>query len=203
MIYTSHPTRRRTRMTGLSRRLVPLALLAVSAASAQSNNVTQQDATDPQRILRAETFVRPPATIERIIMAPRVDITFTTPSPDRKWFLKTAGAERGDILAYGKPHIYLAGIIVDTVANRSRTLTTSTRQQLMLVDPRTNVTRAIETPKGATSSSQSWSPNGAYVGYIANFEKESHVFVADAATGKSVQVTKTPLLGTLMTTFEW
>jgi dipeptidyl aminopeptidase/acylaminoacyl peptidase len=190
-------------MTGLSRRLVPLALAAASAASAQSNNVTQQDATDPQRILRAETFVRPPATIERIIMAPRVDISFTTPSPDRKWFLKTAGAERGDIRAYGKPHIYLAGIIVDTVANRSRTLTTSTRQQLMLVDPRTNATRAIETPKGATISAQSWSPTGTHVGYIANFEKESHVFVADAATGKAVQVTKTPLLATLMTTFEW
>ena len=97
-------------MNGLSRRLVPLALLVASAAAAQSNNVTQQDAWDAQRILKAETFVRPPANIERIIMAPRVDISFTAPAPDRKWFLKTAGAERGDIQAYGKPHIYLAGI---------------------------------------------------------------------------------------------
>jgi dipeptidyl aminopeptidase/acylaminoacyl peptidase len=190
-------------MTGLSRRLIPLALLAASAARAQSNSVAPQDATDLQRILRAETFVRPPATIDRIIMAPRVDISFTTPSPDRRWFLKSAGPERGDILAYGKPHIYLAGIIVDTVANRSRTLTTSTRRGLMLVDPRTNATRAIETPKGATISAQSWSPNGASVGYIANFDKESHVFVADATTGKAVQVTKTPLLATLVTSFEW
>jgi dipeptidyl aminopeptidase/acylaminoacyl peptidase len=190
-------------MTGLSRRLALFALLAASPAVAQSNNVTQQDSWDPQRILKAETFVRPPANIERIIMAPRVDISFTTPSPDRKWFLKTAGPDRGDILAYGKPHIYLAGIIIDTVANRSRSLTTSTRQQLMLVDPRTNATRAIETPKGATISAQSWSPAGTHVGYIANFEKESHVYIADAATGKSVQVTKTPLLATLMTSFEW
>src|SRR3954465_11356423 len=129
-------------MIGLSRRLIPLVLLAASTALAQTNNaVTQQDAWDPQRILKAETFVRPPANIERIIMTPRVDISFTTPSPDRKWFLKTAGAERGDILAYGKPHIYLAGLIIDTVANRSRTLTTSTRNQLILVDPRTNATK--------------------------------------------------------------
>jgi dipeptidyl aminopeptidase/acylaminoacyl peptidase len=189
-------------MTGLSR-LLSIALLAASTAAAQSNTVTQQDATDPHRILKAESFVRPPATIERIIMAPRVDISFTSPSPDRKWFLRTAGAERGDIVAYGKPHIYLAGIVIDTIANRSRSLTTSTRQQLLLVDPRTNATRAIETPKGATISAQSWSPAGTHVGYIANFEKESHVFIADAATGKSVQVTKTPLLATLVTGFEW
>jgi dipeptidyl aminopeptidase/acylaminoacyl peptidase len=191
-----------------------LATLALAAASlsrpsllpgqaASNNAVAQQDAWDPQRILKAETFVRPPANIERIIMAPRVDISFTAPSPDRKWFLRATGADRGDILAYGKPHIYLAGVIVDTVANRSRALTTSTRSQLVLVDPRTNATRQIETPKGASISSQTWSPTGTQVGYIANFDKESHVFVADVATGKSVQVTKTPLLATLMTTFEW
>jgi dipeptidyl aminopeptidase/acylaminoacyl peptidase len=190
-------------MTGLSRRLVPLVLFAASSALAQSNTVSQQDAWDPQRILKAETFVRPPANIERIIMAPRVDISFTAPSPDRNWFLKTAGAERGDILAYGKPHIYLAGVIIDTLANRSRSLTTSTRNQLFLVDPRTNATRAIETPKGASISAQTWSPAGTHVGYIANFEKESHLYVADVATGKSVQLTKTPLLATLMTGFEW
>jgi dipeptidyl aminopeptidase/acylaminoacyl peptidase len=41
------------------------------------------------------------------------------------------------------------------------------------------------------------------VAYIANFDDASHVFVADVATGKSVQVTKTPLLATLVTTLEW
>ena len=192
-------------MTGLSRRLVPIVLFATSVAGAQANNaaVTQQDAWNPERILKAETFVRPPANIERIIMAPRVDISFSAPSPDRSWFLKTAGADRGDLNAYGKPHIYLAGVIIDTVANRARSLTTSTRQQLILLDPRTNVSRVIETPKGATISAQSWSPTGTHVAYIASFEKESHVFVADAATGKAVQLTKTPLLATLMTGVEW
>jgi dipeptidyl aminopeptidase/acylaminoacyl peptidase len=191
-------------MTGLSRRLVPLVLFAASTAAGQSANaVTQQDAWDPQRILKTETYVRPRAAIERIIMAPRVDISFTSPSPDRKWFLKTEGADRGDVVAYGKPHIYLAGVVIDTLANRARSLTTSTRQQLMLVNPVTGATRTIETPKGATISAPSWSPAGTHVGYIANFDKESHVFVADAATGKSVQLTKTPLLATLMTGFEW
>jgi dipeptidyl aminopeptidase/acylaminoacyl peptidase len=192
-------------MIGISRRLIPLALAAASVAGAQSNNAqaAPQGAWDPQKILTTETYVRPPAVIERIIMAPRTDISFDMPSPDRKTFLRAAGADRGDINAYGKPHIYLGGVVIDTLANRSRALTTSTRTQLLLVDPRTNATRVIETPKGATISSPSWSPGGAQVGYIANFEKESHVYVADAATGKSVQVTKAPLLATMMTGFEW
>ena len=48
-----------------------ISLLAIDSAAAQ--NVEQQ-AWNPQEILRTETYVKPPAVIERIIMAPRVDI---------------------------------------------------------------------------------------------------------------------------------
>jgi dipeptidyl aminopeptidase/acylaminoacyl peptidase len=154
-------------------------------------------------LLTTETYVRPPAVVDRIIMAQRTDITFVQPSPDRKWFLKSPGLDRGDVAQFGKPHIYLGGIQVDAHANRARSLTTSTHLGLMLVDPRTNTTKMIETPKGASISSQVWSPTGTQVAYIANFDDASHVFVADVATGKSVQVTKTPLLATLVTTLEW
>ena len=81
------------------------ALVAQLAAQGSQNGqgtTTAQPAWDPQQILRAETYVRPPAVIERIIMAPRVDISFTTPSPDRKWFIRTPGHERGDIRRLGQ-----------------------------------------------------------------------------------------------------
>jgi dipeptidyl aminopeptidase/acylaminoacyl peptidase len=181
-------------------RLVAIAATVATSAAAQSNN---QPAWNPQQVLKTETFVSPPPVVERIIKTPRTDITFTAPSPDRKWFLKSGGVDRGDIMAYGKPHIYLAGLPIDTLANRSRTLTTSTRQSLVLVDPRSGATRPIETPKGASISGQSWSPNGTQVAYIANFDNASHIYVADAVTGRAAQVTKTPILGTLVTGFEW
>ena len=136
-------------------------------------------------------------------MTPRTDITFTNPSPDRKWFLRAPAADRGDIDAYGKSHINLGGLQIDTKANRARTVTTSTRHALTLVDPRTMATRTIETPKGATLWAQTWSPNGAQIAYIANFDDASHIFVADAATGKATQITKTPLNATLVTTLDW
>lgn len=154
-------------------------------------------------LLTSETYVRPPAVVDRIIMAPRTDISFTQPSPDRKWFLKSPGLDRGDVAQFGKPHIYLGGVQVDAHANRARSLTTSTHLGLVLVDPRTGATKTIETPKGASISAQQWSPTGTQVAYIANFDDASQIFVADVATGKSVQVTKTPLMATIMTTFEW
>ena len=38
----------------------------------------------------------------------------------------TPGTDRGDIDDYGKAHIYLGGVQIDTKANRARSLTTST-----------------------------------------------------------------------------
>src|SRR5579859_8239272 len=100
-----------------------LAAFVVTAPVAAQNAVQQGAGWDPQQILRTETYVRPPAEIERIILAPRTDISFTQPSPDRKWFLKSPGKDRGDIEEYGKQHIYLGGLQVDTKANRARLLT--------------------------------------------------------------------------------
>jgi dipeptidyl aminopeptidase/acylaminoacyl peptidase len=194
MIGLTHSLRRSARVVVFGATVLAVPLGAQNAAPQDWN---------PQQTLRTETYVKPPANIERIIMAPRTDISFTLPSPDRKWFLRAPGFDRGDIDEYGKSHIYLGGLQVDTKANRNRSLTTSTHHGLTLVDPRTMATKTIETPKGASISAQTWSPSGAQVAYIANFEDASHVFVADVATGKSTQITKTPILGTLVTTVEW
>jgi dipeptidyl aminopeptidase/acylaminoacyl peptidase len=194
-------------MTGLFLRMRALSRIAAAAAGVALFAMPAAAQTTPGQtdhdILASETYVRPPAVVDRIIMAPRTDISFSLPSPDRKWFLKSPGLDRGDVAQFGKPHIYFGGLQVDAHANRARSLTTSTHLGLVLVDVRTNVTKTIETPKGASISSQVWSPTGTQVAYIANFDDASHIFVADVATGKSVQLTKTPLLATLVTTVEW
>jgi dipeptidyl aminopeptidase/acylaminoacyl peptidase len=202
MIGSNHQPRLSTRIMAASAFALAAALPLAAQGNAAANAGAPRD-WNPQQILRTETYVKPPADVERIIMAPRVDISFTTPSPDRHWFIRAPGAERGDIEEYGKTHIYLGGVQVDTKANRARSLTTSTHHGLTLVDPRTQATKDIEAPKGASISSQVWSPNGAQVAYIANFDAASHIYVADVATGKSMQVTKTPLLATLVTTIDW
>ncbi|MEP6493367.1 MAG: prolyl oligopeptidase family serine peptidase [bacterium] len=201
MIGLKQPLRSPVRFAAAATATLVFVVMPLGAQNAAQTATSQN--WNPQQILRTETYVHPPADVERIIMAPRTDISFTAPSPDRKWFLRAPGEDRGDIEEYGKSHIYLGGVQVDTKANRARSLTTSTHHGLTLVDPRTNATKTIETPKGASISAQSWSPTGAQIAYIANFDDASHVFVADVSTGKSVQVTKTPILGTLVTSLDW
>ena len=176
-----------------------IGIAAVSTLAAQSSSA----GWNPQEILKAEGFVKPPADVEKLIVTPRTDISFTSPSPDRSWFLRAAGMDRGDILAYGKPHIYLGGVQVDTAANRARSVTTSTKSALTLINPLTGATKPLEVPKGASVTGQAWSPNGTQVAYIASFANASYAYVADVATGKSVQVSKSPLLATLVTSIEF
>ncbi|MGH7669268.1 MAG: S9 family peptidase, partial [Gemmatimonadaceae bacterium] len=61
----------------------------------------------------------------------------------------------------------------------------------------------VQLPSGATASSPAWSPDGKQLAYIANFADGSYIYVADVATGKSVQASKAPLLATLVTTIDW
>ncbi|MEO5816295.1 MAG: prolyl oligopeptidase family serine peptidase [Gemmatimonadaceae bacterium] len=186
-------------------RVAILGLAALALPLSAQNTAVEQQAQpwNPQQILHTETYVKPPAVVERIIMAPRTDISFTSPSPDKKWFVRTVGADRGDINDFGKAHVNLGGVQIDTRANRARTLTTSTRRGLTLIDPRTMATRTIETPKDASISAPSWSPTGTHLAYVANFDDASHVYVADVVSGKATRITSTPLLATLFTTLDW
>lgn len=171
--------------------------------SAGGASAASSSGWDPQAILKSETWVKPPSGVTEIIMAPRVDISFTSPNASRTWFMRATGDARGDIQLYGKPHIYLGGLQVDTKANRARSLTTSNRHGIELVDPKTGSTRAISTPAGASISSPVWNPAGTQIAFIANFDDASYVYLADASTGKSAAVMKTPLLATLNTDIDW
>jgi dipeptidyl aminopeptidase/acylaminoacyl peptidase len=178
--------------------LAATAMLA-SFAAVHTLAAQQTGAWDPQAVIKAESYVKPPAVLERIVTAPRTDISFTTPNADRSWFLRTTGKERGTVATYGAPHIYLGGLALDTRANRARSLTVSTRTGLTVVNPKTGATKVLQTPAGASISAEVWSPDGKQVAYIANFAEASHVYVADVASGRSTQITRTPLLATLYT----
>src|SRR5690349_1607233 len=131
--------------------LVPVAAHAQAQAQTQ-----QQDGAktwSPKEVLATESYVRPPAEIERLVTAPRQNnVSLTNQSPDRKWFLKLQSEGLPSVQTFGKSHIYLGGLQVDTRANRARTLTTRGSTGLAVVDATTGQSRTIATPKGATVS---------------------------------------------------
>lgn len=185
---------RRFIVTALAFSAVPLATNPLAAQSSGSAN-----AWNPSEILRTEKFVKPPANLERMILTPRVDISYTNPSPDRTWFIRMTGPTRGSISAYGKTHLWLGGLQVDTRGNRARSVTISNDTGIIIVNPRTGTSRVISVPAGATVTSAIWSPNGTHIAFVASFDAATHVYLADVTTGKSVQLTRTPLLATLVT----
>ncbi len=148
--------------------------------------------------------MRPPAEIERLVTAPRQNNrVLSNQSPDRKHFLELHGDGLPSVKLFGKPHYYFAGLQVDYRANRARTLTTRGATSVEIVDAATGRARAVEIPQGATASSAQWSPDGARLAFIANFDDASRLYVADVASGKSHQVTDAPLLATLVTELGW
>lgn len=183
-----------------------LALLGIAAGAAPitAQSVMQQG-WNPKEVLTNEKYAKPPEIVERIVSAPRNNVSFTNPSPDGKYFLKSESEGLASIEAFGKPHYRLStGFEIDFKANRSRALTTRGGVGLTLLDPLTGASRSIETPKGAIVNGAVWSPDGKSIAYIASFDASTQVYVADVASGKSTAVTtKTPLLATRVTSIDW
>jgi dipeptidyl aminopeptidase/acylaminoacyl peptidase len=177
----------------------------VAPLIAQGNDAAAQIAAD-KALLAKESYQMPPDAIAKLVLAPRhLNVSLSQPSPDRRHFLKQESEGLPSVKDFGKPHNYYGGLQVDPKANRNRTLTTRGGIGLSLIDAVTGKSTSIQVPAGATVSSPVWSPDGKQLAFIANFETASHVFVADIATAKSVQVTnvKNPLLATLVQTVDW
>ncbi|MBA4073129.1 MAG: hypothetical protein C0497_15085, partial [Gemmatimonas sp.] len=173
---------------------------------AQQANGGDADAkiTALRETLAKEGYLAPAGDIAKLVTAPRhLVVSLSTPSPDRKWFLREQTDGLPSVQTFGKPHTYYGGLQVDPKANRARALTSRGAIALQLIDARTGSTVTLDAPKGATITAPVWSPDSRKVAYVGNFETASHVFVADVATGKSVQITRTPLLATLVTSVDW
>lgn len=154
--------------------------------------------------LAVESYTTPPEAVARLVTAPRhLNVSVTLQSPDRRHFIKQESEGLPTAADFAKPHLKFAGLQVDPAANRVRTMTTRGSAGLQLIDARTGRSTAVDVPAGATVSSPAWSPDGSQVAFIANFPTASHVYVADVASGRSRQVTRTALLATLVNSIEW
>ena len=175
-----------------------------------TNGLPAQNAVNQQgnplglgEVLTSESYVKPPAVVERIVSAPRNNVTLTNLSPDRAHFLRAESDGLPTIDAFGKFHYRLGGVEIDPKANRARALTTRGSVGLEIIDAATGKTTTLETPKGALNSHASWAPDGKRLAYLSNADVATHIYVADLSTGKSTQLTKTPLLATRVDSIEW
>jgi dipeptidyl aminopeptidase/acylaminoacyl peptidase len=183
--------------------LVLLALAVFSAISAaQGQSPSRPWNTDS--VIKTERFVAPPDAVADAVLAPRhLNVTLSEPSPDKRWFLREVGDGPVTMDVFSKPFHELGGLFIDFRANRNRTLTIRNNVAIELISATDGARVSVQIPPGARVSNATWSPDGKSVAFFAHTPDATRLWVADATTGRSRQITRTPVLATLATSFEW
>ncbi len=176
---------------------VVLVALPVFAQNAASGRMSTDE------VIKSELFVRPPDPVSSAILAPRhLNVSVNNLSSDRLWFINEIGDGPVTMDVFSKPFHELGGLFIDFRANRNRTLTIRNNVSLQLISATNGSKVSVQVPAGARVSNASWSPDGKAVAYFVHTPDATHIYVSDLA-GKSTQVTKTPVLATLVTSFDW
>ncbi len=151
-----------------------------------------------------ESFLRPPPEIADAVLAPRHrNAALGNPSPDGRFFVAERSGGLPTMAAFAKPFYRLGGHQIDWRANRERRMTTRSGVGLDLVDARTGDITSVRVPDGVRVSSPTWSPDGSVIAFFGHSDDATHVYVADPSTGRARQVTRSPVLATLVTSYEW
>jgi dipeptidyl aminopeptidase/acylaminoacyl peptidase len=184
--------------------LSPIARAFLLIACLPVTAVAQTNGSSPDQILASEDYLRPPGEIERLVNAPRhLNVELSNQSPTRRHFLEQLSNGMPTVKEFGKPWYNLGGLQIDWRANRARTLTTRSGTGYQIIDATTGRATNVEAPAGASVSGAQWSPDGAQLAFVANFDDASHIYVADVASGRSRRITTAPILATFVTQPAW
>lgn len=191
-------------MTTIVRRAATGAALLTPALLAVAMPASAQEPTGPQAVLADKSFVTPPDEIAQAALAPRyLNVTLTDVSPDKRWFLHEIGDGPVDMDRFSRDFDELGGVFIDHAANRHRDLTIRSDVRIRVISAADGSATEVEVPRGARVSNATWSPDGSLIAFYAHTDTESHIWVADPETGESRQVTRRPVLATMVTGFEW
>jgi dipeptidyl aminopeptidase/acylaminoacyl peptidase len=179
--------------------LLPFTLLAQGPAGGQAAPSSWAD-----EILKQDAYASPPKELADAVLAPRhLNVSLTNASPDKKWFLDEIGDGPVVMKTFAKPFHELGGVFIDFKANRARALTIRNNVGIQLVSAADGSRRPIQLPAGARVSNATWSPDGAFVAFFVHTDDATHIWAADPASGKSRQLTKTPVLATLVSSLDF
>ncbi len=164
----------------------------------------QSGVRSPDDILKAESYQAPPRELADAVLAPRyLTVTLTNASPDKKWFLHEIGDGPVVMKTFSKPFHELGGVFIDVKANRARALTVRNNIGIQIISAADGSNKPIHVPGGARVSNAAWSPDSKSIAFYVHGDEATHIWMADATTGQSRQVTKIPVLATLVSTFDF
>ena len=191
-------------MIRIPRRFVVGAALLATTSLVVTTSVTAQERPDPEAILADKAFVTPSNEIAEAALAPRyLNVTLTAVSPDKRWFVHEISDGPVTMDRFSKDFDELGGLFIDYSANRHRNMTIRSNIGINVISAADGSITEIDVPDGARVSNATWSPDGSRLAFYVHTDDETHIYVADPSSGDSRQITRRPVLGTMVTGFEW
>jgi dipeptidyl aminopeptidase/acylaminoacyl peptidase len=185
-------------------RLIPVLLLALVPLRLAGQQQAAAPSSWADEVLKQDGYQQPPKELADAVLAPRhLNVTLSSLSPDKKWFLEETPDGPVEMKTFSRPFHELGGLFVDFKANRARSLTVRNNVAIQLISATDGSTRPIQIPAGARVTNATWSPDGTAIAFFVHSETATHIWVADVATGKARQLTKTPVLATLVSSFDF
>ena len=119
-------------------------------------------------------------------------------APTRNGSSTKSVTARSSMKTFSKPFHELGGLFVDYKANRARALTIRNNVGIQFISAADGSKKPMQLPAGARVSNATWSPDSSGVAFFVHGDDATHIWFADVATGKARQLTKTPVLATLV-----
>jgi dipeptidyl aminopeptidase/acylaminoacyl peptidase len=183
-------------------RLIPVLLLLLVPLRLTGQQQAAAPSSWADEVLKQESYQQPPKELADAVLAPRnLNTTLSSLSPDKKWFLEDTPDGPVEMKTFSKPYHELGGLFVDFKANRVRSLTVRNSVALQLISAADGTKRPIQLPAGARITNAVWSPDGTTIGFFLHTDDATHIWIADPATGKAHQLTKSAVLATLAPAF--
>ena len=188
-------------LTVFSLLLAPVATLTLQGQQSASAGSAAQPLN---QALTTEAYITPPKPVLDAVLATAVDdLRLGNSDPDARHFLRTVGDGFPTLARFARRHYDLGQFQIDPAANRTRRLTTRNDAGIEIYDRDAKLIRKIEVPDQARVTGAEWSPDGSQIAFFAHFDDATHIYLADVSSGKSRPLTKTPVLATHVTSFEW
>src|SRR5262245_31366766 len=178
----------------IAQRLLAFLALVLGATSLHAQPV----------VLTKEAYLTPPKEIADAIAATENDnFTLSNISPDGKKFLIARSDGMPSLARMARPCVYLGEMAFDHQAHRSRQLWVRSQKGFDIYSYADQRTVKVQVPEKARVSNPVWSPDGSQLAYFAHFDDATYIYVAETAKGVSRRVADSPVLATLVTTFQW